>query len=257
MLIPIETLSKVWRIEPNGVIHVGAHEAEELEQYKAFKWGKVIWVEAQPSLAENLRKTLDPKENIVIEAAVWNKTGEKVSLNIASNGQSTSIFEFGTHQTNYPKIKYVGKLDVVTSRLDEIIETTENFNFANFDIQGAEFQAIEGMGNLIKKVTWIYTEVNKKDVYLNCTKINELDSLLSKLGFVRINTRWVLGKGWGDALYSRREIKYSKKQKLSAIILNINWYLTPLKNAASTPKYTFKATFRHLIRKISAKTDNS
>lgn len=257
MLIPIETLAKNWKIEPNGVIHVGAHEAEELEQYKAFKWGKVIWVEAQPSLAENLRKTLDLRENIVIEAAVWNKTGERVSLNIASNGQSTSILEFGTHQTNYPEIKYVEKIDVITSRLDEIIGINENFNFANFDIQGAEFQAIEGMGDLIKKLDWIYTEVNRKDVYLNCTRINELDSLLSKLGFVRINTRWVLGKGWGDALYSRREIKYSAKQKLNAIILNINWYLTPLKNAVFNPKYTLKASYRHLIRKILKKTNNS
>ena len=92
MLFPIKVLFTDFSIKPNGVLHVGAHEAEELDDYVKFNWGHVIWVEAQPDLAKKLRTRLNPKYHTVIQEVAWSRSGEKLIFNIASNGQSSSLF---------------------------------------------------------------------------------------------------------------------------------------------------------------------
>jgi hypothetical protein len=71
----------------------------------------------------------------------------------------------------------------------------------NIDVQGAELQAIKGMGNLVRAVDAIYCEVNKEELYEGCAVVNEIDEYLKNYHFQRVATRWIIGKGWGDALY--------------------------------------------------------
>lgn len=248
MLFPVETLANVWQIRPSGVLHVGAHEAEELNEYMKHGWGKVIWVEAQPSLANKLKSTLDGDENIVIEAAVWNKTGVKFDLKITSNSQSTSLLNFGSLKTKYPEISLVNTVEVVSVRLDEVLTEKNEFNFVNLDIQGVELEALQGMGILLDKVEWIYSEVNKEQVYENCATVGEVDAFLLEHGFKRIATRWAHGKGWGDALYVRTEVKTSIKQRTLTVLMKIVWNLKPVLNYAKHPKH-FLATIRDYLVK--------
>ena len=70
MLIPVEILSRVWKIKPSGVLHVGAHEAEELEDYEEFQWGNVTWGEAQPNKAKALKERLVNSRHSVIHATL-------------------------------------------------------------------------------------------------------------------------------------------------------------------------------------------
>jgi hypothetical protein len=58
MLISVKSLNNVWGVKPIGVLHVGAHEAEELEAYTKNGWMPITWVEAQPSKIEYLKKKL-------------------------------------------------------------------------------------------------------------------------------------------------------------------------------------------------------
>ena len=48
MLIPPALLHSLFDIAAQGVLHVGAHEAEEAEAYEALGWSPVIWVEMLP-----------------------------------------------------------------------------------------------------------------------------------------------------------------------------------------------------------------
>ena len=73
----------------------------------------------------------------------------------------------------------------------------------NIDLQGVELEALKGLGQYIHQVKWIYTEVNRKEVYIDCTNVKDLDLYLKNFGFSRVVTKWCLGKGWGDALYVR------------------------------------------------------
>lgn len=203
MLIPMKELHYMWRIRPTGVVHVGAHLAEEAPGYEKYGWQPIIWVEAQPGLVQILNSKLDSSKHKVIEAAVWEENGVALKLHIASNSQSTSLLNFGNHSDSYPDITFVAEIGVSTKRLDSIIEQNEMPNFINLDIQGVELSAIKGLGSLLDAVDFIYTEVNKMEVYEGCTLVYDLDRYLLANDFQRVATRWYLKEGWGDALYIR------------------------------------------------------
>ena len=203
MLITVKELSQNWGVRPTGVVHVGAHLAEEAPDYEKFGWTPVIWVEAQPELANRLKQNLDSVDHKVIEAAVWDEDEIKLQLNIASNSQSSSLLDFGTHSNSYPSIVNVGKVEVITKRLDSLISVSDMPNFINLDIQGVELNAIKSLGRLINNLDYIFVEVNRKKVYIDCTQVSELDEFILYHGFKRRNTRWYILQGWGDALYVR------------------------------------------------------
>lgn len=205
MLISCKEITSIWGIKPSGVLHIGAHEAEEGNEYSKLNWGPVIWIEAQSNLAQKLKLRLNPKENKVIHAAVWDINGIEVELKITNNSQSTSLLELGTHTDDYPEVIVTDIEKIKTSRVDSLLAESDRFDLINLDIQGAELQALKGMGDFLDRTNYIYTEVNKKRVYIDCAQIEEIEHYLGLKGFEKVCVRWIPKKGWGDALFIRRE----------------------------------------------------
>ncbi len=73
-------------------------------------------------------------------------------------------------------------------------------NMWNLDIQGVELLAMKGGLNALKHVEVIYTEVNEKELYKGCVRLEVLDDFLKNQGFKRVFTR-MTQHGWGDAVY--------------------------------------------------------
>jgi FkbM family methyltransferase len=224
VIIGVNALREHWSINPVGVLHVGAHTGEEAGDYEQNKWLPVTWIEAQEKLCIQLKEKLNAKFHSVVCAAVWDVSGVKINFNVSSNSQSSSLLEFGTHSANYPENVVTERYAVETATLSDLTTNFPDFDFVNLDIQGVELQALRGLGDKISNIKWIYTEVNKEDVYRNCTKINDLDDYLGSKGFTRIATRWCLGVGWGDALYSNQEMRYSIREKIGQTIHFLKWY---------------------------------
>ena len=162
---------------------------------------------------------------------------------LASNGESSSLLEFGSHATSYPQIIFESTIKVRTKRLDEIVPNGQFADFLNVDVQGVELQALQGLGARLSEFKWVYTEVNKNEVYKECTKIVEIDEYLRNFGFARISTRWVFGKGWGDALYIKREISNRSKYRPIIILSNLSWISKQL-------GWQVKAKVRQLVKLI-------
>ena len=202
MLIPLSQLIKKYNINFKGILHVGAHECEELNDYETvLSRDKILWVEALPHKVE-LCKSKFP--NINIENAIVSDVIENVTFNVSNNGQSSSILKFGLHSKYHPHVHYVDSFKGTTSLLKDILPKYDiNYNFLNFDIQGAELKALKGMEEYLYNVDYLYTEVNNDYVYKNCALITELDEYLNKFGLIRVETRWTDFK-WGDAFYIRK-----------------------------------------------------
>jgi FkbM family methyltransferase len=234
---PID-LSKHWNIFPSGVLHVGAHVAEEKALYVEANWGPVIWVEAQPELAADLNLKFSGTTDQVICATIWDKNDVDLTLKISSNSGSTSLLDFGTHQDSYPQISFISEINVVTSRLDKILDSRSLPNFLNLDIQGVELQALRSLGDLITQLNFVYVEINTKEVYQGCTKLVELDEFLKVNGFRRIITRRYFRHGWGEAMYVRNQIDTKRLKSIFARTSNaIQFYIPQIKNL-----------LRHLMR---------
>lgn len=227
MFIPVSELQFDWNLSVSGVLHVGAHTGEEAVQYESASWTPVIWIEAQPDLARDLRQKLNPELHKVIEAAIFDKNDIELSMNISSNSQSSSLLNFGTHKLDYPEITITNNLTVRTKRLDALIAKKNMPNFINLDIQGVELKALKGLGSLITDVKYIYTEVNRLNVYEECANIHDIDDFLTMQGFRRAATRWQWLEGWGDALYVRNEEPSRSVSQISRSFLRLVYFYKP------------------------------
>ena len=177
MLIPLSQLVKKYNIQFKGVLHVGAHECEELGDYEQYiQRSKILWIEAMENKVEA------NYEHLLIENAVISDKEETLKFNVSNNGQSSSLLELGLHKQFHPHIHYVDFFMAKTQLLKDILPKYEDihFNFLNLDIQGAELKALKSMGDYLNNVDYIYTEVNSDYVYEDCALITELDDYLSQ-----------------------------------------------------------------------------
>lgn len=204
MLIPLNYLVRKFNLKINGVLHVGAHECEEMSYYLKHNipQNNIFWIEGQEKKVQQMKN-----KNIrnVYHAIIDDVDDKQVIFNISNNGQSSSILEFGTHLLHHPQVQYIDKIKGKTTRLDTLIEKNsipiERLNFINLDIQGVELRALRSMEKYLKHVNYIYTEVNEDYVYRNCNLVGEIDEYLSNFGFKRVITKMAGKAGWGDALY--------------------------------------------------------
>lgn len=230
MFFSMEELHRFWGVNPMNILHVGAHKAEEFNEYNYVSFKHLYWVEAQDELAERLTNMLDPNTNTVIKAAAWSQDGLELEFRVANNSESSSLYHFGTHQKSYPNIKFERTQIVVTRKLDSIFPVTTNIDFINLDIQGAELQALKGFEKGLLAVKWIYCEVNSRPVYKEAPVIKDIDEYLSNFGFVRKSVRWWKRDGWGDALYIHASVEIPKSLRIRIFrhISQLKWNLEML-----------------------------
>lgn len=202
MLIPFPFVLQHCPKQIKGIIHIGAHDCEEQEFYNRagiFK-DKVIWIEAMEDKVDKFKKLEYNIHNLVVS----DTDGDIVRFNITNNGQSSSIFELGTHLQHHPSVHVLKTIYKTTTRMDSFIKQQNidmtEYNFINLDIQGAELKALKGFSNYLKHIDYIYTEVNTEHVYKDCALMSELDAYLKQFGFVRKLTK-MTQFNWGDALY--------------------------------------------------------
>ena len=203
MLISLHDLVKKYNIKFKGILHVGAHECEEINDYCMYiAPNMILWIEA---LEDKVQLCKSRYPNTFIENAVVSDKVEIVKFNRSNNGQSSSILELGLHKHFHPHVWYTNSYEVETKMLkDFIYKYNIEYNFLNLDIQGAELKALKGMEEYLPKVDYVYTEVNSDYVYENCCIITELDSYLEKFGLFRVETKWCENFRWGDAFYLRK-----------------------------------------------------
>lgn len=208
MLITIQQLVQHFKIQISGILHIGAHECEELNAYRevGVNNSNIYWIEAMQEKVDFCKNSY--KGVNIYQAVIDDEDNKEITFNITNNGQSSSILEFGTHETSHPQVHIVSKKQMITTRMDTLIER-ENFpieklNFVNLDIQGVELRALKSMEKYLKHVKYIYTEVNTEQVYKDCNLIGEIDEYLKKFGFVRVVERIYQQFGWGDAFYIKQ-----------------------------------------------------
>ena len=133
----------------NGIVHLGAHLAEEAPSYAELGNVPVWWVEANPGVFDKIREALKPyPRQTLIEALITDVDGEERKFNVTNyDGMSSSVLEFGTHPTFSPDTVWVEHLTLPTRTLDSLVaEHDIKANMLVMDLQGAEGFASGGRG---------------------------------------------------------------------------------------------------------------
>lgn len=212
MITLLDTVLDKYDIRLSGVLHLGANTGQEAELYQRRGAKMVIWVEAIPAVYEKLVKRVERfPGHVPLLACLGDEDGKRVKFNVANNeGQSSSLFEFGTHQIEHPSVKFIDQIEMETVRPDTLLHRShlaigQNW-FLHLDLQGAELLALKGMGELLWRFAWVYSEVNQKELYVGCPHVREIDNYLACFDFVGIETK-MERHFWGDKLYGRRDEK--------------------------------------------------
>lgn len=205
MLIDLGELMGKYGMKIRGVLHVGAHLAEEAEFYAKEGIQNVYWIEGNPDNIPAIERKVAPYNHWVINALITDKDHEPTQFHITNyDSMSSSVLEFGTHPTFSPDTIFIDHRTYESRTLDSLWDEYGRFptvNFLNMDLQGAELLALKGARELLPQIDYIYTEVNNQEVYKHCAQVDELDDFLQD--FRRVETGWVAQQGWGDALYIR------------------------------------------------------
>lgn len=207
MLISLETLNSKYNLSINGILHFGAHLAEEYEIYTKLKINDIIWFEANPILANTLKDKFNNTSNKIYHELISNEDDKEMLFYITNNGQSSSMLKLARHSTYYPEIVVSNVISLKTKRFDTLANEEKidinKYNFLNIDVQGAELLVIKGFGELLKNIDYIYTEVNTEYLYEGCALLEEIDEYLFQFGFDRVELK-MTDKSWGDAFYIKK-----------------------------------------------------
>jgi hypothetical protein len=206
MLIPhhiIYSILKEYSIHPTGVLHIGAHDCEELPFYTTLgiHTDSMIWIDAvDAKINQGIQRGIPNLYN----ALITDKDDTDIEFNISNNVQSSSILEFGTHSIEHSYVVYVDKVIKKSITIDTFFKrnnlNAKKYTIWNLDIQGAELLALKGGIESLQYAKMLYLEVNEKELYKGCALVDELDAFLSTYKFKRVHTH-MTHHGWGDAIY--------------------------------------------------------
>ena len=192
-----------------GVVHCGAHLAEEAPDYDRALGPTVPvwWIEANPGVYAQIEEALSPyPRQRLVRALLAEVDGDNRQFHVTNyDGMSSSLLDFGTHPEFSPDTVFVKHLTLPTRCLDSLAaEYAMGSNMLVMDLQGAEGMCLAGASGVLDHTDFVMSEVNKAEVYKGCAKVNELDDTLGFYGLERVETLWVANYGWGDALWVRR-----------------------------------------------------
>jgi len=215
-----EHVLKQRRNDISGVLHVGAHSAEEAYIYKKLKIAPVLWIEARPDLIEKINGRLESlcllnNGHYVRHGAVWSVSDVYCRLRIATNDMSSSLLNLGkSHQKYFPFVRKASEnpeIEINTVTIRDLVEqfllemnhslsemeleekqssdnkfSVKKFNFLYLNVQGAELPALKGCGNgILSNLDYVLTGISIEDHFQNGTRLDSLDEYLGIYGLVR------------------------------------------------------------------------
>ena len=197
MLLNFNSLIKEFNVDVKGIIHVGGHIGDELEDYRDID--NLIIFEPQKQCFDKLTAKakcvgINP---ILVNKALGNFVGE-AEITSDPTGLTGSLLEPGL-VVNYSDIVFSEKFMVDVSTLDKEISYPHPYNFLNMDVQGYELEVLKGGSQTLKSIDYVYTEVNRAEVYKKCAMIEDVSDYLREFGLIKVAEAW--HGDWGDAFY--------------------------------------------------------
>lgn len=194
------------KVPIKGIVHIGAHTCEEKGDYNSsgISDERIVWIEGNKELYEqNKEKGISNIYNVLIS-----DTDKDVVFHITNNKASSSIYPLHVHKYFYPHIVEVEQQKHKAISMKSFFQQNQlnpsNYNMWNLDIQGAEYDALKGAGDLLDTVDIIFAEVNFESMYEGIPLYNALAVFLKEKGFVATHIK-IWQRSWGDALFVREK----------------------------------------------------
>ena len=199
------------------IFDIGSRDGlQSIEFYKHFPNATIYCFECNPNTLPICKKNIENyKDRIhLIEGAVCDYDGEITFYPINQqqtrttwedgNPGASSIFKSNGTYTEEYYVQY--EITTVCHRLDSVMKnyTIPKVDIIWMDLQGAELLALKSLGESLKDVQLIHTEVSHKEMYSGQVMFNELHAFMIDQQFVLKNQ--LSFHGWQeDAIYEKQK----------------------------------------------------
>jgi FkbM family methyltransferase len=202
----------------DGVVHVGAHEGQEVDAYLARGAKRVVLVEPNPDACRVLRERYGARPDVhVIEAAALDDEGRARLQLHTSRGGSTepaSVLALARFKEIVPTLETPAEIEVDAAPLDVLLNREgldpAAFELLNVDVQGAELHVLRGAEHVLASVRAVLVEVHVVELYSGGATEDQIDSFLVARRFRRVDAEYHelydesgTFPAWGEALYVR------------------------------------------------------
>ena len=213
--------------EINGIIHVGAHTGQEVDQYNRNN-KKIILFEPQQDIFNELIQNVNKQKNIICYNFGLGSDNEKKTIyrSEGNRGKSSSVLSPELHLRVQPNISFVDSEEIEIKRFDSL--NIDTLNFLTLDVQGFELEVLKGFGKELEKVEFIFTEINTKFLYKENALVADIDKYLNKYNFIRVFTNIDCFNYFGDAFYIKKtnnKYKGTLFNKIYNFVSISNFYL--------------------------------
>lgn len=166
---------------PDWVVDLGAHKGAWTKKAAAhFPDARYLLIEADAELEEKLRAAVAdlPVKADVVFAVAAEKSQE--SRDFYLNGLGSSVFV-----ENGAIFDYARKVTLPTVALAELFRArgVDGEIFLKIDVQGAELEALRGVGDMLDQVIGLVCEVNVAHTYEGAPLADEVTAFLVERGF--------------------------------------------------------------------------
>lgn len=191
----------------NFVFELGSRDLVDAGIVSKYYDARVFSFECNPESIQKCHENLARVNNVVlIEKAVWNETGTIKFFPVDSsydewdpetkskNTGASSCFR-ATNDVHY-EILEQSETTVSAVRLDEFCRDYDisSIDMLCMDLQGAEYHALKGLGEILKTVKYIITEAEIVPLYEDQHLIDDIVRLLREFNFELIVEQPCIGR---------------------------------------------------------------
>lgn len=207
--VPLYVIAKYLPSNP-VIIEAGAFDgADTVAMAKYWPEATIHALEPVPNAYQKLFNAAKDYTNKIYTypVALSNQTG--IMQMHVSNGpfgeQSSSLLPPKEHLQEHPEIEFTGVIEVETITLDQFSEKyhVEKVDFLWLDMQGYELPVLKASLNLFNKVSVVYMEVSKVELYEGCALYPEVKKWMIGNGFVPA-VEELYWKDGGNVLFVRK-----------------------------------------------------
>lgn len=209
MLLNFNHLFEKYKMKVKGVVQVGSHFGQEYQDYIRHGVLGIVFIEPSQAAFAVLQEKFGDHPNVLLfntACGDGSEGPEKMAYTEHTNqGQSNSLLAPKVHLTQHKEVVFDGTAMWKVSKLDDLPFQRERYDMLNLDVQGYEDRVLRGATETLSHINYLYTEINRQEMYENCALVDKLDEMLPE--FKRVETGWASEyHGWGDGFYVRKTL---------------------------------------------------
>lgn len=164
------------------VIDVGANNGQ-FAHFASRQWphATLHCFEPQPAPRAKIAQLLGGR--VTLHACALGSAEGMADLHLASRSDSSSLLPLGDVQKQLFSMEQVGTLRVPVKRLDAVIVSPARPALLKIDVQGFEYEVLDGARALLPHIDAVYVEASFVELYAGQRLAPEVETLLLDSGF--------------------------------------------------------------------------